>query len=265
MSMTLNMADRLLVRGRNLQQLGRSYDAARLLARLCGLRELPPVIAEETNARLAELLLEQGRLREARRHLTAALTLEPESARYHFLMATTLNDEDTGDLARALEHYRKSLAADADQVVCLVEAGRLAIRLGKTQEGLADLRRAVELEPAKPEPLHALVGALCELGEADEAQRALLAGMFRNPGDRRFRREWNDFRFQRLFEERKALQQQRDDAQAAASHPMILPFVRPENGTAGSQGGSMVRRHGASRTPPPHFPAFRHTPNRKHA
>ena len=265
MSSTLNMADHLLVRGRNLQQLGRSHDAARVLGRLAGLRDLPAEVAEETQCRLAELLLLRGKNREARRHLTAALVLQPNSARYHYLMAMSLDVEDAGEAARALEHFEKSLQADPQQPRCLAEAGLLAIELGKTEHGLGYLRRAVELDPANPKMVRTLVEALCELGRSADARRALVAALFRNPRDRRFRREWDDFRFHRVHEEQKARQRRDVARQHGEEGPTLLPFVRPASGSRLSPAGNTFRRHGSAPTPAPHFPSFGHVPDRKHA
>ena len=265
MSSTLNMADHLLVRGRNLQQLGRSHDAARVLGRLAGLRDLPADVAEETQCRLAELLLQRSKNREARRHLTAALLLQPNSARYHYLMAMSLDDEDAGEAARAMEHFEKSLAADPEQPRCLAEAGLLAILLGKTEHGLNYLRRAVELDPSNPAMVRTLVEALCELGRTAEARRTLVAALFRNPRDRRFRREWDDFRFHRVHEEQKARRRRDIAREQGEDGPTLLPFVRPSSGAKPAPAGNTVRRHGAAPARGPHFPSFGRVPDRKHA
>src|SRR6266481_446831 len=60
MSTTLNLVDHLLSRGRHLQEIGREQDALHVLERLACFRQLPPKVAEETQVRLAELLLERG-------------------------------------------------------------------------------------------------------------------------------------------------------------------------------------------------------------
>src|SRR5207244_13334663 len=84
MSRTLNLSQRLLERGRFLQEIGRTHDAVRVLGRLAGLRDLPAAAAEETQTRLAEMHLRQYQFAQARRHLTAALTHNPTTARYHY-------------------------------------------------------------------------------------------------------------------------------------------------------------------------------------
>src|SRR4051812_9819715 len=105
MATILNVFDHLLARGKRLQALGRNRDAGAVFTRLAGLRLLPGPVAEEAQLRLAELALKRRRFAQARRHLTAALRHQPDSARYHFLLATALQGED-GDLDRAAEHFR---------------------------------------------------------------------------------------------------------------------------------------------------------------
>src|SRR6516165_5882444 len=173
MSMTLNLVDRLLARGRHFQQLGRDHDAIHTLGRLSQFASLPAEVAEETQARLAEIHLRCNRPRKARRHLTAALVHQPTNARYHLLMARAVEADRRGDSERALEHYRRSLEIDPDQPDCLSECGLLAIRQGQSDEGLNNLRRAVELDADNPELRQRLVKGFCILRRPEEARAAL--------------------------------------------------------------------------------------------
>src|SRR5579862_5926441 len=141
-SRTLGLVDHLLSRGRYFQQLGRTLDALRILGRLTGFRELPPAVAEEAQFRLGELQLRRKKHARARRHLAAALRHAPDNPRYHFQLARALESDRDGDLARAAEHYRNSLALDPAQTDCLCAYGRLALRLGRTEEALDCLRAA---------------------------------------------------------------------------------------------------------------------------
>src|SRR5262249_41196960 len=197
-----------------------------LFERLASFRHLPRQVAEETQLCLAEILLEQGEYRAARRHLTAALAHKPTSARYHFLMASALEADLNGNQRQALEHYRMSLQLDGEQPECLGEAGMLALRLGKVTEGLKWLRRAVELAPDDPEVVEGLVEALQEMGRPEEARLTLRAAMFRNPRDGRFRKLWSDFHFFELREKQQNQQQARWDA-ALESQPARWPVLRP--------------------------------------
>src|SRR5437868_15245315 len=100
---------------RTFQELGRTLDALRVLTRLPGFRELPGEVAEEAQVRLAEIQIKRRKYQRARRHLTAALQHRSEEPRYHYLMGIASLAEGRGDLKRADEHFRRSLALDGTQ------------------------------------------------------------------------------------------------------------------------------------------------------
>jgi tetratricopeptide (TPR) repeat protein len=264
MSKTLNLVDRLLENGRRLQALGRSQDALQIFSRLSGFKSLTSGVAEEASARAAEIHLAQRRFKKARRHLTAAIAQQPNSARYHFLMATALDLDEDGDLVRAYDHYKKSLELDPEQPRCLGDFGLVAMCLGEVEEGLQALRKAVELAPDDPEVVAELVEGLCEAGQPDEARAALRAARFRNPRDSRFLKLWNDFQFQQLREAQDAERQAVVNRDAVNAR-MILPFVRPAPGATPAAPRKRYRRDGASPPRPPHVPRSTDVPGRRHA
>jgi Tfp pilus assembly protein PilF len=241
-----------LARGRNLQQLGRDHDALRLFRRLAAFGDLPADIAEETQACLAQLYLNQRRYRQARRHLAAALTYQPENAGYHYLMARAEYAEDTGDPHQAAEHYRKSIELDPNQPRCCAEYGRLAFDQEKIEEGIQALVQAIELAPNDPEPVCQLVRGLCEAHRTEEAQQVLQAARFRNPADRRFLQLWQDFQFQQLLEA-QVVARREEAAATPDGDPTLLPFQRP---TTAARTGCLGRRHfrrdSATPPAPPH-------------
>jgi Tfp pilus assembly protein PilF len=250
MSTTLNLVDRLLRRGRSLQAMGRSHDALQALQRLTHFQELPSEVAEETQVRLAELQLQRRQFRLARRHLTTVLRHHPDNGHAHYLLATALETDDKADPRRALSHYRRCLELDGEPADCLCACGLLALRLGQRREGLAHLRRALELAPDDPETVDQVVKGLCLANEADEARRCLLAARFRNPHDARFVRLWNDFQFQRLRKQ-QATAAGRRQAEGEEAGAVLLPFVRPGGPRLGRK---KVRQDGPSPLPGPHVP-----------
>jgi len=255
MSTTLNLVDRLLARGRHFQQLGRDHDALHLLGKLAGYRELPATVAEETQARLAEINLRCQRPRKARRHLTAALAHQPANPRYHYLMACAVDADRRGDPERALEHYRRSLELDPNQADCASEYGLLAVRQGQSEEGLRHLLRAVELDDNEPEHLRRLVKGLCLLRRHDEARKVLHEAMFRHARDRRFRRLWDDFQFDQLRQAQEAERLTREEGETRQAGPTILPFVRPARPTSQTSATpTIIRRDGPQPKRPPHAP-----------
>lgn len=264
MTTTLNLAEHLLAMGRKYQFLGRDHDALQFLNRVISLHELPPQISEEAKQRLAEILLNHGRCLSARRHLTALLVQRPDSARYHYLMASALNGDEKSDPRRAAEHYRKSLELDPNQTKCLGELGLLLLRLGQSAEALQHLRRAVELLPNDPEVVGLLVEGLRQEGETDEARKQLLAARFRNPHDPRFRKLWNDFHFHLLRAEQQSGQD--DGVIELNSGPRLLPFVSKPRTPAVTEGVATIIRHDAPSAPqPPHSPRPSRLPGKKHA
>jgi tetratricopeptide (TPR) repeat protein len=259
----LKLADRLLAMGRNFQQLGRDHDALHILSRLSKFRELPEEISEEAQFRLGEIQLRRGKVRRARRYLATALLYRPDSALYHYLLATALDTDDKGDPDRALEHYRKSLELEPDQPRCLSDLGLLSVRQGRTAEGLQALRQAVELAPDDYDVVRQLCEGLRQVGRRDEVRQVLRAARFRNPRDPRFRELWNELQYQQLYDEQEARRREDEDRDGAEEGPMLLPFVRPPAGSAiRSASGKRVRRDPAAPPAPPHLPRL---PKRRHA
>ncbi len=192
----LNLVDHVLAMGRRYQDAGRHRDALTVFTRLSRFRYLPAEAAEESQARLAELYLKRRKYKHARRHLTAALRHQPDNARYHYLLATALQAEEGTDLQRAAEHYRRALELDPGHIKCLADYGLLLLRLGQTEEGLSRLREAAERAPDDVEVLGKRVKGLRLAGRSDEARSLLQVAMFRNARLPRFRKLWNEFRFQ---------------------------------------------------------------------
>lgn len=250
MSKTLNLIDRLLARGRNYQQLQQYHQAVHVLGRLSRFPDLPAPIAEETRLRLAELHLECHRPRRARRHLAALLRLCPDNARYHFLMATAIQ-KGKKDAERALRWYRKSLQLERKQPECLCAYGMALVRLGKVETGLEHLREAAALAANDATVIGKLVRGLRRAGAWDEARRVLIAALFRNPRDGRFRRLYNDFMFRQL---RRAQERAQPAAALAEDGRLVmLPFVRVADEAERRPAKlRLIRMDPASSTPVPH-------------
>jgi tetratricopeptide (TPR) repeat protein len=245
MKPTLNLVDHLLALGRRYQDLGQGKDALRIFTRLSSFRELPAEAAEEAQVRLAELQLKRRKYGRARRHLAIALRFQPDSARYHYLMAGALRAGDRGNLERAAEHYRRSLKLDPENVKCLVEYGLVAVRLGQTEEGLARLRQAVERAPDEVEVVGKLAKGLRLAGRSDEARAVLRAALFRNPRVPRFRQLWNEYQYQHLRREQEAGRMDRSRLRSYDGEPVLLPFLRVTNPTSAttSPGSPTILRH----------------------
>jgi tetratricopeptide (TPR) repeat protein len=226
MNPTLNLVDHLLAMGRRYQDLGQGRDALRIFTRLSSFRELPAEAAEEAQVRLAELQIKRRKYGRARRHLAIALRFQPDSARYHYLMAGALRAGDRGNLEKAAGYYRRSLELDPENVKCRAEFGLAAVRLGQTEEGLASLRQAVERAPDDADVVGKLAKGLRLAGRSDEARAALRAALFRNPRAPRFRKLWSEYQYQHLRREQEAGRMGRKGPRANNDEPVLLPFLR---------------------------------------
>lgn len=253
MSIIVNLFDCVLANARKFQELGRTQDALRLLTRLTNFRLLPAEVAEEVQVRLAEICLKRRKYSRARRHLTAALRHRPQEARNHYLMGLACLGGGKGDLKLAFESFRRSLGYDATQVKCLVDAGLLAIRLGRASQGIAWLREAAERAPDDPIVTGKLARGLRQTGQSEEALQVLRAARFRHPRDARFLRLWHDFRFQQLRQEQHRQRLDREELEDPADAPVLLPFVRlvKEQPTDDTPPG--VRQDGPVSVPGPHL------------
>jgi Tfp pilus assembly protein PilF len=241
MTATLNLFDHVLAMGRRYQDAGCTRNALRVLGRLASFGDVPAATAEETQVRLAELQLKRRKFARARRHLAAALSYQPDSARLNHLMATATQADDRGDLDRAADYFRRAIELDPERVPCLAEGGLLAVRLGHTDEGLALLRRAVEREPDNADVVAKLVKGLRLAGRADEARVVLRAAFFRNPRSVRFRQLWDEFQFQRSRQRQEGERRRR--SRGTGEEPVLLPFVRvarDEMATARLDGPAVV-------------------------
>jgi Tfp pilus assembly protein PilF len=248
MMTTLNLVDHVLAMGRRYQEAGRHRDAVAILTRLAHFRFLPAEAAEETQARLAEIQLKRRKFKCARRHLTAALRHQPDNARYHYLLATALQAEEGGDLERAAEHYRRAVELDPGHIKCLADYGLLLLKMGQTEEGLDRLRQAGRRAPEDVEVLGKLVKGLRLSGQSEEARSVLQVALFRNARSTRFRKLWNEFRFQQARRRSDNERRQRDENGADGEQPVLLPFVRVRtDAPAAGDGSTTVPR---DQTPP---------------
>ncbi len=251
MMATLNLVDRVLAMGRRYQEVGRHRDAVAILTRLSHFRFLPAEAAEETQARLAEIQLKRRKFKCARRHLTAALRHQPDNVRYHYLLATALQADESGDLERAGEHYRRALELDPGHVKCLADYGLWLLKMGQTEEGLDRLRQAAERAPEDVEILGKLVKGLRLSGQSEEARAVLQIAMFRNARSPRFHKLWNEYRFQQARRRSDNERRQRDESSEDGEQPILLPFVRVvSDSPSASDCPTIVSRESVDAAPP---------------
>jgi tetratricopeptide (TPR) repeat protein len=255
--MMLNFVQHLFDKGRTLQRLGLAPQATRIYQRLTSCRELPPDIAEETHRHLAEVHLDQGRYRLARRALGAALAHQPDEPHYHYLLGVAVLEDHEAQPQRALAHFRAAVKLDPDNAQYQVEFGLLALALEMSRLALTALRRAAELSADDPDLLGRVADGLRDAGKPEEARALLRTALFGHPRDQRFRTLWNCYQFQTLH----ATQQDERSRWATCDAPVILPFVRPSRGMR--FGSRRIRTDGPSTTPGPKLIPVRLSPKKK--
>jgi tetratricopeptide (TPR) repeat protein len=260
---TLNFFDQLLSRARRYQQAGQWRAAMVLLRQLGGFRQLPGARKVEILTRLGEILLKHRRYRPAQKRLLAAVRHDPDNARLHFLLAQAEHGNPQGDKEQADRHYRRSLELAPLQVRCRSWAGLLAIETGRTEEGLALLRQAVE--DARQDPgrrsgaVTLLVKGLCLAGQPDEALAVARTAFFQTPRCARLRQLWIDRQLASVRREQEIAFIQ-DSAEEA---PVLLPFV--PRGYTDPLTLPGLRKDAASVRPGPHLMRLRPRAARRRA
>jgi tetratricopeptide (TPR) repeat protein len=129
-------------------ELARSRPAA-ALARFEEAHRISPNAAEALG-RIGDCHAELGRTRDAYRHYVWARREDPlyESARFHLIEGMTLAED--GELAASRLRLLKAAELDERLAEAWSELGWVLLRLGKSEEALNVVRRAVEIEPDHP-------------------------------------------------------------------------------------------------------------------
>lgn len=127
--------------------------------------------AFQPRLRLAECLLELGRVRDAAAHLEALHARYADRPELMLAEARVAVYRANPNEAREILH--RLLAAHPDRVDALVTLGRLEFRQGAPQRGLPWLEHAVALHPDHPEAWEALARCHGAVGDADAEKRCL--------------------------------------------------------------------------------------------
>jgi tetratricopeptide (TPR) repeat protein len=106
---------------------------------------LPQEIGEM--ARVGAMYYQQGNFEKARTIFEGLVELDPESASAHCALGglLTLRQED----AAAIKHLNKAIDLNPSQIAPYVNLGEIYIRHGKLENALANLTRAIALDPEK--------------------------------------------------------------------------------------------------------------------
>ena len=184
---TINMAQALLDRGKELWEQDRYEAASGVLSRLLSLRMISPEIAERAQFYLGDIQLAQGQYSKARRHLSAAIGSGTATGETHFLMACALEWDDESDPVHAYRHYRRAVELEPGQPLYSSAYALMRIRRKPDgskfdREALRRLRAAFAAAPDDPDVVYNYAFGLVQMGRDREAEIAI----------RRARKRWHD-------------------------------------------------------------------------
>ncbi|WP_052941722.1 tetratricopeptide repeat protein [Chromobacterium subtsugae] len=128
---------------------------------------------------LGFLLLQQGRLEEARRELAQAVAMDGGHAEWHFNLG--LACARLGRRDEAIAALRAAVAGDGGRYAYWTNLAALLDEAGDDAEAEHACRRAIALEPGSPDAHHLLTALLLRQGRFDEARRSNAEGVLAEP------------------------------------------------------------------------------------
>jgi Flp pilus assembly protein TadD len=251
MGRMLNLLESVVTRARHLQHMGRTHDALSLLRRHANQPELPAPVAAETHHLMGELCLNLQQHRQARKHLSAALRLQPHDAATHHMMANAIDRDPEIDAQAASRYYRRALELAPNDSTLLTDAGLFHVDMGRPEKGLALLRQAQELAPDDLDVLQSLLVALGELDRFDEVRGELNKARFRHGRDSRFLKLVSDLEFQESRRRQKQMQAAVEVHEPADA--VVLPFLHIASDERKKKPAKRFTRRDEASTSRPHF------------
>jgi tetratricopeptide (TPR) repeat protein len=138
------------------------------------LETAPDLAAAHLN--LASILLLDGRNDDALPHLVSALATAPDVPEVQRNLGLVYFQKS--DFDKSIQHYRRLSELLPKEVKPLLELGRSELAAGRSEDGIATLKKATELSGASAEAYHALAWALAthrEGGVRDGAEAKAMA------------------------------------------------------------------------------------------
>lgn len=241
MSRTLSLFDQAWQAARAAAKAGRRADALALLANLLARPGVPTADAAKAHRLAARLHLDADRHAKARRHLLAAVRLEPGNADTHYQLGVAFETDPYGCDRRAARRYRRATRLDSTNARYWAALSRAAARTGRDGVALRAARTAVGLAPAFAPVLAVVAEALREAGRERLAVKLVAKALFLAPNDAAVVALWGRVRF-----DAAAAGQRKQRPHFTNTGAAVLPFVRVVAG----DGGRVVRRDAGSRAVP---------------
>ena len=144
----------------------------------------------QTQGVLARCYLQQDRFQEALEVADALLTKDPNDAPMLYVGASAL--QNLGFINQAAELFRRATALQPE-LQGLITLAELELELSRQQEAIQAAKKAIELDPARPQARVALAKALTQAGRLEEAgpewDQAIDLGA--DPDNTRYQRAWS--------------------------------------------------------------------------
>jgi tetratricopeptide (TPR) repeat protein len=207
------------------------------LTKLAGFRNLPEHVLQELHSLRADVHLQQQDYKEARRQLTAAMSLRPLDARNYYLMAIAIEEDETADLKRAEMYFAKAVELDPEAAAYWVDFGSYLFKIAKTKDGLKAIRKAFTIDMADADIVGEVANILRREGHFQEATTKLRAALFANHGAQAFKLLWQQHQFALIHAQQEVKSKRRGH-----DEPVILQFTpQPTNGKYLEIGGKTIR------------------------
>lgn len=132
-------------------------------------------------ASLGKLLLKEAKPAEAAQYLTKALEEAPDTAAWHFSLASAYHQ--LGRKHEAIRHFRRVTELEPSAGAAYYNLGFLLQDDGQADGAIVAYRRAAELEPDRAEALVNLGALLAKQGNYDDARVALHEAITRKADD----------------------------------------------------------------------------------
>jgi tetratricopeptide (TPR) repeat protein len=251
MDRVISLVERILVRGQKLIHFGKLGEGKKLLLNLLSFGDVPTEKRREAHGLLADLYLEAGLFKKARRHLTAAITLNPLGAEGYFELAQAIERDPEAKQGRAWKLLRKATRLKPDQPRYWVALGQLSLRLNRTTAALSAFRRAIRLEPGELKLVSAIFDGLMSLDRGDVAQEFLVNCRFRLGRNSGFEAIWKKFRFLEARRDQQSVRWDEGDAPTLSFEEAQRDFVASASDESGT---GEILRHDRFSTRHVHLP-----------
>ncbi len=133
---------------------------------------------------IAERLINGGDVKDAIRHYEKALQLDPRLPGVHFELAESLlqaSPSDPATVTAAQQQLEDAIGIDGDSANVECKLAQIAIQEGRTQQGLAEYRRAYQLDPQNAEAQMGMATILERAGKDEQAAAYLRMAVAAEP------------------------------------------------------------------------------------